>query len=408
MVAATEAGEEHEHGDRESTLCVEDGVIAAVDKSVIAASLRAALVLCTVFFIVELVGGWLCGSLAILSDAFHLLSDVAGFGVSLAALKLAQKVPTGDYPFGFQRVEVLGACASTLSIWAITIFLLIEAISRLMNPCEIDATIMFYTAAFGVVVNIALAFTLHSAGHAHGHSCSQSHANADSNTSHGCSYSDHTHHDYHESATHETHNHSHSHGHNHAHNNAHDDAQNERYHHPRESTPLLPASPIPKRNSYLWFLNTDAIDINARAAALHVFTDLISSIGVLLASLVLLARPDWAWVDPLCTLLFSVLVFASTRGIMQDCVAVLMEGTPTQVDTRALTQELSRLPYLGYVESVRVWSVSHESYAAVAHLILKPGSTKLSHTETLRDASFVIREKYGITHVTVEVRFEEV
>ncbi|KAI8611798.1 cation efflux protein [Chytriomyces sp. MP71] len=401
-MTSTEAGAGHDHDEHEGRLYVEDDAAAAVDKSAIAASLRAALVLCIVFFTVEVVGGWLCGSLAILSDAFHLLSDVAGFGVSLAALKLAQRVPTNEYPFGFQRIEVLGACASTLSIWAITIFLLIEAIFRLMNPSEIDATIMFYTAVFGVVVNIALAFTLHSAGHAHGHqhSCSHSHSNLDSSTSNGHSSSDHAHHDSHEPATHQAHNHSHTHAHIHA--------QHENHYHPHESTPLLPASPTPKANSYLWFLNTDAIDINARAAALHVITDLLSSIGVLLASLVLLARPDWTWVDPLCTLLFSVLVFASTRGIMRDCVAVLMEGTPPRIDTRALTQELSRLPYMGHVESIRVWSLSQESFAATAQLVLKPGSTTLSHMETLQDASRVMREKYRITHVTLQLRFEEV
>ncbi|KAJ3226079.1 hypothetical protein HDU81_007487 [Chytriomyces hyalinus] len=138
-------------------------------KDVIARTLVAAVILCLVFFFVELVAGWYCGSLAILSDAFHLLSDVAGFGVSLAALHIGRKGATKEFSFGFKRLEVLGACLSTLSIWIVTVFLLAEAVGRLFNPTVIDAKIMSITAVFGVAINVALAFTLHSGGSSHGH-----------------------------------------------------------------------------------------------------------------------------------------------------------------------------------------------------------------------------------------------
>ncbi|KAJ3076265.1 Metal tolerance protein 1, partial [Rhizoclosmatium hyalinum] len=85
-------------------------------KSAIKNSLLTALFLCLVFFVVELVAGYVCGSLAILSDAFHLLSDVAGFGVSLFALGLSAKGVSKEYSFGYKRIEVLGAVGSTLSI----------------------------------------------------------------------------------------------------------------------------------------------------------------------------------------------------------------------------------------------------------------------------------------------------
>ncbi|KAI8828767.1 hypothetical protein BJ741DRAFT_411118, partial [Chytriomyces cf. hyalinus JEL632] len=175
-------------------------------KDVIARTLVAALVLCLVFFFVELVAGWYCGSLAILSDAFHLLSDVAGFGVSLAALHFGRNVATKEFSFGFKRLEVLGACLSTLCIWIVTVFLLVEAIGRLFNPTVIDAKVMAITAVFGVAINVALAFTLHSGG-SHGHH------------GHGCSHSgsasseQHSHHDDH----HDDHDHDHQHSNNHSH-----------------------------------------------------------------------------------------------------------------------------------------------------------------------------------------------
>ena len=79
-----------------------------------------ALALSLTFFVVELVAGIVSGSLALLSDSFHLLSDVAGFVISLVAITLAELPATSRYSYGFHRVEILGAILSTSLIWALT------------------------------------------------------------------------------------------------------------------------------------------------------------------------------------------------------------------------------------------------------------------------------------------------
>ncbi|KAI8609192.1 cation efflux protein, partial [Chytriomyces sp. MP71] len=239
-------------------------------------------VLCSVFFCVEMTAALVCGSLAILSDAFHLLTDIAAFAVSISALRMAQRTPSNDYTFGYARVEVLGACVSTLLIWAITVILVIEAYARLMTPTVIDAKVMFYTALFGVAVNIALAFTV-AGGHDDDH-----------------------------------------HGHHH-------------HHHVER---------------------VEHMDVNMRAAILHAVTDLISSLGVLLASIVLCVRPEWTWVDPLCTFFFSLCVFASTAGLMRRCVRVLMEGSPPHINVKDIKSELLDLPYVVRVQSLYLWCIS--------------------------------------------------
>ncbi|KAI7878470.1 hypothetical protein K492DRAFT_212464 [Lichtheimia hyalospora FSU 10163] len=113
-----------------------------------------ATVLALLFFTAELIAGYFANSLALMSDAFHLLSDVASFIVALAAIYLAEKPATKRHTFGFHRAEVIAALVSVFTIWILTAFLVREAIERVKNPQEIDAKLMCATAAIGVVINI--------------------------------------------------------------------------------------------------------------------------------------------------------------------------------------------------------------------------------------------------------------
>lgn len=91
-----------------------------------------------IFCVTEAVGGTISGSLAILCDAAHQLSDVAGFVISFLAIYLTRKQATLKYSFGYHRADVIGALASILIIWGLLIWLLIEATQRLINPQEIN------------------------------------------------------------------------------------------------------------------------------------------------------------------------------------------------------------------------------------------------------------------------------
>ncbi|EIE83804.1 hypothetical protein RO3G_08509 [Rhizopus delemar RA 99-880] len=110
--------------------------------------------LACVFFTTELIAGYFANSLALMSDAFHLLSDVASFIVALVAIYLAEKPPTKKHTFGFHRAEVIAALISVLTIWVLTGFLVHEAVQRIKSPQKINAKLMCITASIGVVVNI--------------------------------------------------------------------------------------------------------------------------------------------------------------------------------------------------------------------------------------------------------------
>jgi cation diffusion facilitator family transporter len=128
--------------------------------------------ICTGFLVAELVGGIISNSMAIISDAAHLLSDLSGFVISILALYVARKKPNKIYTFGYYRAEVIGALVSVITIWFLTGLLLKEAVERLLNPPPIQAGVMLITSIIGLICNLAMLKVLHSGGschHSHDH-----------------------------------------------------------------------------------------------------------------------------------------------------------------------------------------------------------------------------------------------
>jgi len=112
------------------------------------------------FFIlaVEVIGGSLANSLALLSDAGHVLTDVAALGLAWFAAVQAQKSPTADITFGFHRTGILAALANSITLIIIAFVILYEAFHRFQNPQPVESTIMYLSASVGVIVNLVIAF----------------------------------------------------------------------------------------------------------------------------------------------------------------------------------------------------------------------------------------------------------
>ncbi|XP_030799044.1 zinc transporter 8 [Camarhynchus parvulus] len=136
--------------------------------------LCVASVICTFFMIAEITGKYMCGqiagSLAVLSDAAHILVDLMSFLISLFSLCLTSKPPTKQFTFGWHRAEILGALMSMIIVWMVTGVLIYLACMRLLHPdYDIDATVMLITSACAVLTNILLSLILHQTGHGHSH-----------------------------------------------------------------------------------------------------------------------------------------------------------------------------------------------------------------------------------------------
>jgi cobalt-zinc-cadmium efflux system protein len=129
-----------------------------------AASLRAAILITLLIFGVEVAGGYVSGSLSLVSDAVHMLGDLFALLLSLAAVLLARQLPTRARTYGYHRAEVLAAFVNGLVLVAVTAGILYSAAGRLRSPPEIEAPIMLAVATVGLVANLVVIARLH--GHA--------------------------------------------------------------------------------------------------------------------------------------------------------------------------------------------------------------------------------------------------
>jgi cobalt-zinc-cadmium efflux system protein len=132
------------------------GVSADADRG----RLTVALGLIVAFMVVEVAAGVIAHSLALLSDAGHMLTDAAAIGFSLFALRLAARPAKGAMTFGFKRVEILSAQANGVTLLILAAFIAYEGIRRLFDPPHVLAGLMLVVALIGVAVNLAASWTL--------------------------------------------------------------------------------------------------------------------------------------------------------------------------------------------------------------------------------------------------------
>ncbi|XP_072938755.1 proton-coupled zinc antiporter SLC30A2-like isoform X2 [Epargyreus clarus] len=307
-------------------------------------------ILCVIFMIGEIVGGYISNSLAIATDAAHLLTDFASFMISLFSLWVASRPATRRMPFGWYRAEVIGALTSVLLIWVVTGVLVYMAVQRVIyKEFEIDATVMLITSAVGVLVNLIMGLTLHQHGHSHGgggHGHSHGGSNPVLNNKKERADSDA------ESASSQTHAHSH------------------------------------------------AENINVRAAFIHVLGDFLQSFGVLVAAIVIYFQPEWNLVDPICTFLFSILVLITTFNIIKDTLLVLMEGSPRGLDFQDVANTFLSLPGVVRIHNLRMWALSLDKTALSAHLAIRSG---VSPQKVLEEATRLVHEKYNFFEMTLQI-----
>ncbi len=136
----------------------------ATDPSRSLRALRIALWLNAAFLVVEAVAGWWTGSLALLSDAGHMVSDVGALLVAVAAQRLVARRPSPRYTYGLRRAPVLGGLANALSLVVIVALILVEAWERFADPPTFDAATVFWVGLAGLVVNVAGAMVLSGSG----------------------------------------------------------------------------------------------------------------------------------------------------------------------------------------------------------------------------------------------------
>lgn len=349
-------------------------------------------VLCFLFMVGETVGGVLSNSLALFTDVLHLASDLISFVISLIAIHLAKKSATEKMSFGYYRTEVVGALISVFFIWAVTGVLMYIAVERILEEHykEVKPKEMLITATLGVIFNIVMAIVLQSDlcfsrsasrpmfGHGHGHS----HASYGSHDNHG-------------------------------------DKNGTQKKPPKPNKNGYEPFPSEKDNLQLSSGNvdeasqTEAADdtkkprfknINVRAAFIHVLGDILQSLGVLLASLIILLKPDdkYKLADPICTFLFSILVLFTTVNVMRDTMRIILEGVPKDVSYCELRKRLQTIPGVAAVHSLTIWCLTLDKNALSVHLAIDDAA---SHQRVLTEASQMLKEHYNFLNTTIQVEY---
>lgn len=299
-------------------------------------------VFCTVFMTIEFVGGYIAGSLAIMTDAAHLLSDLSGFIISMISLYIALRPANTKLTYGYHRAEIIGALVSILIIWFLTGWLLTEAYHRLFNPHYINSLMMMGIASCGLLFNLIMAKIMMS--------------NDDIPNA------------FEDEAKLETEG-------DHAQYSSLEEAQ-KKEEKADEENPIL------------------------RATIIHILGDIIQSIGVLIASLIIYffqdTHPIIVKADPICTFIFGVIVLSTSIPVAKDCITVLMEASPAMVDQEAIIKEFKSIPDIVDFHDIHIWSLSLGKVALTAHFIS-------NNPQKTLEQSTDICKKHGIFHSTIQV-----
>ncbi|CAF1310159.1 unnamed protein product [Adineta ricciae] len=303
--------------------------------------LVAVLFVCSIFLIIELIGGFLSNSTAVMTDAAHMAIDLGSFLISLTAMYLGTKRPPRKLSYAYARADVLGALISIQAIWIVTTILVYTAVRRCIHQnFEVYANEMITVSALGVLFNIIMYFVLH--GNALGKLMPHGH-------SHDDKYED-----------------------------------------------------IERLNNDISSDVNSNINnnINIRAAMIHIIGDFIQSVGVLIAAILIKINPDYKLADPICTFIFSILVIFTTVTIMREIVIVLMEGVPDGVDYQKIVDDLCAIPGVRNTHSLHVWSLSLNKTALSVHIATDNSEDAMT---ILNEAQTLLRREHSINRTTIQV-----
>ena len=271
-----------------------------------ARALVLTLALTAAYTVAEVIGGLITGSLALLADAGHMLSDTGSIAVALVAIGLARRPATAQRSFGFKRAEILAALLNGITLVAIAIWIFIEAGRRLSDPPEILGGWMLVIALGGVVINIAAALIL---------------------------------------------------------------ARGERS------------------------------SLNLQAALRHVIADLLGSVGVIAAAVVILTT-GWVYADPLISVLIGILVAGSSWSVLRESVSILLESTPRGIDAADVQTRMNAVDGVANVHDLHIWTITSGFPALSAHVLVERGED--CHAKR-RELERVLDAEYEIDHTTLQV-----
>jgi cobalt-zinc-cadmium efflux system protein len=266
-----------------------------------------ALGITAILFVCELVGGLYARSLALVSDAGHMLSDLFAQGLALGAIVLAARPADARRTFGWQRVEILAALANGILLGLLSGALMWQAYRRFGEPVEVHTGIMMGIATAGLFANLLGAWLLHG-------------------------------------------------------------AQN----------------------------------LNVRGAYLHVISDTVSSVAVLIGGAVMYFAHGLYFLDPLLSVLIGIFVLWGAVRLVREAVDILLETVPRELDRDRVCTAIQQVDGVLAIHDVHIWSITSGLHSLSAHVVVRvEGDAR--HDELLRRLHEMLQREFQIEHSTLQL-----
>ncbi|MDD1746787.1 MAG: cation diffusion facilitator family transporter [Methanomassiliicoccales archaeon] len=270
--------------------------------------LLLALAITVTFALVELAGGLLSGSLALISDSGHMFTDALALTLSLWASYVATRMANERQTFGLLRVEILVALANGVVLVGVSLFIIYEAVVRLQSPQPIEGGLMLVIAVIGLVANLAGVLIL------------------------------------------------------------------------REKAQE---------------------NLNVKGAFLHVLGDLLSSVGVIVAA-ILVYLFDLQQADPVISIVISIIILYGAYRIISQSVYILLEFAPGNVDLAEVRNELLKVEGVVDVHDLHAWTLASGIYALSAHIQVRDQPLSACSC-VIQDCERILRERFNISHTTLQL-----
>ena len=264
----------------------------------------------TSYMIIEVIGGFMTNSLALISDAGHMLSDAVSLGIALLAFTFSEKAANSSNTYGYKRFEILAAVFNGVTLILIALYIFYEAFQRFTNPPTIATTGMLIISSIGLAVNILVAWI------------------------------------------------------------------------------MLRGSDT-KEN------------LNMRGAFLHVISDMLGSVGAIIAALLIMFF-GWGWADPLASVIVAALVLRSGYFVTKASLHVLMEGTPRNVSVDDIANTIEQTQGIMGVHDLHIWSITSGLNALSCHVVVDEQMTIAESEKLLRKIEHDLEHK-NIQHVTIQL-----
>ena len=270
--------------------------------------LAAAIGLNAVIFLVEIVGGVMTNSMALISDALHNFSDLLALALSYAASRIVLWKSNSQKSYGYGRVEILVAFINAAALVIIGLYVIYEGVLRFADPRVINGTWMLTIASVAFVANTAGTFLLKQ--------------------------------------------------------------------HARD-------------------------DLNMKSAYLHLLTDAVESIGVVVVA-ALIAWQGWQVLDPLVSIGIGIFIIKSALDVVSETTHLLAEGTPRGIDLDEVAKFIQSFPGVREVHHVHIWGLSSHLRALSAHVVVE--DQRISEASRITSLlQHALKEKFGINHPTFQL-----